>query len=155
MLSIHPSTHLSTHPFIIHLSLCPSICPSVYPSIHPSVHLSICPSIHLSIHPSIHPSPQTSNPPRQSSERVPFYLVIEKGTFSGKDRSQTGCDKKQKQNEPLIVAVARLKLSCFSPSGASVSPSAGAWPLAVGFKDSSPLSPPSSGAQPPWHSQPA
>ena len=54
--NIHPSIHLSTHPFIcpsIHPSVYSSICPSTNPSIYPSVCPSICLSVRLSIHPSI------------------------------------------------------------------------------------------------------
>ena len=56
--SIHPSIHLSIHPFIIYLSIHPYIHPSIplsihsSSSIHPSIPLSI---YYLSIHPSIHP----------------------------------------------------------------------------------------------------
>ncbi|XP_065379346.1 phosphatidylinositol 3,4,5-trisphosphate-dependent Rac exchanger 1 protein isoform X4 [Macaca fascicularis] len=61
--SIHPSTHLPTHPTIhppthssthlsIHPSIHPLVCPSIHPSFPPSIHV---PTLSL-FYPSIHPS---------------------------------------------------------------------------------------------------
>lgn len=51
--SIHPTTHLRTHP-PIHASIRPSVCPSIHLFTHPSIHPFFNPSI--SIVPFIHPT---------------------------------------------------------------------------------------------------